>query len=153
MRRLLLIVTALTTVAVPASVATVTLAAPAGAASGLTCGKLSGSYTATVTFKKCIVPKADKKLDKSLAGDGSVLVGGGALTWSPSGDTTIVGTPTATSPGQGSCPNKWTEEDVTFTVTGGTSTLTQAGDTGVSRVCIDLKNFKIKLVKGTVATF
>jgi hypothetical protein len=77
-------------------------------------------------------------------------VTGGSLTWKPSKQTTTFGTPTTTSPGQGLCPKKWTEEDTTDTITGGTSTYTHAGDVVSSKTCN--KGSIIKLAPGTVAS-
>jgi hypothetical protein len=149
MRRLLLVVAAVATVAVPSSIAVVALAPPATAAVSLTCTKLSGSVSGPVTVKKCSVVKADKKLYKTLtATSGIDLASGGTLTWSSSGTTTVIGAPTVTSP-TGNCPTKDSEELATGTVTGGSSAVTHAGDTFRAEVCITSKN-KIKLAKGTV---
>jgi hypothetical protein len=149
MRRLILVVAAVATVAVPTSIAVVALAPPATAAVSLTCSKLSGTTNGPVTAKKCSVIKADKKTYKSLTAPSAIdLATGGTLTWSSSGTTTVIGAPTVTSP-TGNCPTKDTEELATGTVSGGTSAVTHAGDTFRAEVCISSKG-KIKLAKGTV---
>ncbi len=151
MRRLILVLAAVATVAVPTSIATVVLAPTAVAASGTTCAKLSGVVTSTITFKKCNFVTGKDKTNKTLSGRGLGLASGGTLTWSPSGQTTVVGAPTFTSPGQGACKPKNTEYIAHGTVTGGTSTHTQAGDTFSATVCVKSSNNKISLLKGTVA--
>jgi hypothetical protein len=88
------------------------------------------------------------KMNKSISGSGPSLVAGGPLTWAPSGQTTIVGGLTTTSPGQGVCQTNWSEEDTTGSVTGGTSPYTHAGDTFSSKICVN-KHLKLKLAPGT----
>ena len=143
-------VAALAMVAVPVGIATVTAAAPAGAAVSLTCTKLSGSETGSVTVKKCSVPKADKKTFKSLtAANATALATGGTLTWASSGDHVTVGTPVLTSAPPGTCPSKDTAEVATGTVTVGDGVVTHNGDTFKTTVCI-AKSGKLKNAKGTV---
>lgn len=149
MRRLIMIVAALATMAVPTTIAVVALSSPATAAVSLTCKKLTGSTNGPVTAKKCSVIKADKKLYKTLSAPSAIdLATGGTLTWSSSGTTTVVGAPTLSSP-TGNCPKKDTEELAVGTVTGGSSAVTHAGDTFQAEVCISPAG-KIKLAKGTV---
>jgi hypothetical protein len=149
MRRLILMVAAVATVAVPTGIAVVTMAPAAGAASGTTCSKMTGNISTNVVFKKCLFTSGKDKTNKTLSGKTSALATGGTLTWAPSGQTTIVGSPTFTSPGQGACKPKNTEYVAHATVTGGTSTHTKVGDTFASTVC--LKASKLSLLKGTVA--
>ena len=142
-------------VALPTSIVAVGLTAgPAAAGGTLVCQKVGGSGSGTVTIKKCndtVVingkVKADKN-NKTITGSGPSLVAGGALTWQPSQQTTIVGGLTTTSPGQGICPTNWSEEDTTGSVTGGTSPYTHAGDTFSSKICVN-KHLKLKLAPGT----
>ena len=155
MRRVILGVATLATLAVPVAIATVTLAPAANAGSSLTCTKLKGTETGTVTVSKCSVVSADKKTYKSLSGSALNLATGGTLTWTSSGATTIVGPPTLSTP-TGGCkatkPGKaptQTETLATGTVTGGTSAVTHAGDTYRIEICITTKNGKLALVKGT----
>ena len=149
MRRLIMLLAALATVVVPASIVVLAQAAPANAAVSLTCTKLKGTETGSVTVKKCSVSKADKKLYKSVTAPHALdLATGGTLTWSSSGTTTTVGAPTLTSP-SGNCPTKDSEELAVGRVTGGTSAVTHAGDTFRAEVCITSSG-KITLAKGTV---
>jgi len=160
MRRLAVMVAAVTAFAVPVSIAAVTLtASPASASGTLTCAKLSGSGIGTITIKKCndLAPKPPKgtlkpdKNNKEMTGNGLDLVPGmsGTLTWSPSGETTIVESLTATAEGQGSCKNsKFYEEVATGEVIGGTSPYTSAGQTYSVNVCVASKSLKISLPPG-----
>ena len=150
MRRLFMAATLAATLAVPATL--VATSSPAFAASSITCKKLSGTITGTITISKC-KPKAPKgEKDKTLSGQAANLAAGGTLTWAPSGKTTIVGSPNTTSPGQGACKAGSTEYDSTGTVTGGTSTYTHAGDAFSSKDCVDGSG-NITLLKGTTADF
>jgi hypothetical protein len=143
------VVATVAAVAVPTSIAVVTLAPQAGATVSLTCNKLKGTTSGPVSATKCSVSKADKKLFKTLTAPSAIsLATGGTLTWSSSGETVTIGSP-ALSSGSGGCPKKDTEEIATGLVTGGTSTVTNAGDTFRADVCI-AGNGKIKLAKGTV---
>ncbi len=149
MRRFIMMVAAVATVAVPTSIALVVTSPPAFAGVSLTCTKLKGTTNGPVTVKKCSVTKADKTLYKTLTASSAIdLATGGTLTWSSSGQTVTVGSPTLTSP-SGNCPAKDSEELAQGTVTGGSSTITHAGDTFRAEVCISSKG-KISLAKGTV---
>ncbi len=150
-RRLIMVVAAVATVAVPSSIALVTQAPPAFASVSLTCAKLKGTTSGPVVVKKCSVSKANKKLYKTLTAPSAIsLATGGTLTWSSSGQTVTVGSPALSSP-TGNCKPKDTEELATGTVTGGTSTVTHAGDSFRAEVCITSKG-KISLAKGTVVS-
>ena len=149
MRRLILVGAVVATMAIPTSIAVTTLAPQAGAAVSLTCAKLKGTTNGPVTASKCSVSKADRKLFKKLTAPSAIsLATGGTLTWSSSGETVTIGSPNLVS-GSGGCPPKDTEEIATGTVTGGTSTVTNAGDTFRADVCI-AGNGKVKNAKGTV---
>jgi hypothetical protein len=155
-RRLTFLAAAVMAVAVPTSVAAVSLTAGPAAASGtLTCSKLSGSGAGTIIIKKCndtTIIKGKVKPDhqnKTISGQGPSLVAGGTLTWAPSGQTINVGNLVTTSPGQGVCPTKWSEEDTTGQVTAGsTSPYVHTGDTFSSKICVSSK-LKVKLAPGT----
>jgi hypothetical protein len=149
MRRLIFVGATVAALAVPTSLAVVTLAPQAGATVSLTCAKLKGTTNGPVTATKCSVSKADKKLFKNLTAPSAIsLATGGTLTWSSSGETVTIGTPSLVS-GSGGCPKKDTEEIATGVVTGGSSTVTNAGDTFRADVCI-AGNGKIKNAKGSV---
>jgi hypothetical protein len=80
MRRLLMGVAALTTVALPISVAVVVAAPAANAGVSLTCAKIKGSETGSVTVLKCSVSKADKKTYKeATAAHASALITGSSV--------------------------------------------------------------------------
>jgi hypothetical protein len=148
MRRLLMGVAALTTVALPISVAVVVAAPAANAGVSLTCAKIKGSETGSVTVLKCSVSKADKKTYKeATVSNAAALVAGGTLHWSSSGATTIVSAPTLSTPPAGTCSAKDTAERATGSVTGGSSAVTHAGDTFKATVCIS-KSGKISEAKG-----
>ena len=117
MRRALLMVAAAATLSVPASAAIIGTSVPAWASSGVTCGKLAGSFPGTVTFGKC-TPK--NKADKAATTSAASLATGGTLTWGPSGGTTTLKVSIA-APGQGACKKGSSEYIVTGSVTGGTS--------------------------------
>jgi hypothetical protein len=135
-------------VAVPISIASIGVTS-ATASGSTTCSKLSGSITGTLTFKKCVFASGKDKTNKSLSGNATLLLNGGTLTWASSGQTTVVAAPSVSNPGQGSCKPKNQEYIATGSVTGGSSTHTQAGDTFSASVCV--KGSKIALLKGTVA--
>lgn len=155
MRRLLIVLAAVTTVAVPTSIAVVAAAPAASAHSSLTCAKLKGTELGTVEASHCsVIPTADKKTYKDLSGNSTQLATGGTLKWT-GGATVIVGKPTLSSP-TGGCkatkPGKaptQTEELAVGTVLGGTSVLTHAGDQFRAEVCLTIKTGKVALVKGT----
>jgi len=135
---------------VPVSIATVTLAPAANAGVSLTCAKLSGTETGSVTVKKCAVPKADKKTFKSLAAtNAAALATGGTLTWASSGDKVTVSAPTLGAAPAGACPAKDPGENATGTVVGGDGVVTHNGDPFKTTVCIS-KSGKISAAKGTV---
>jgi hypothetical protein len=157
MRRVPLALAAVVMLAVPTSILAVTLsAAPAGATAKLVCTKLSGSGAGTITIKKCndtVVINGKVKPDKnnkSMSGAATALVAGatGTLHWTPSGQTTIVKSLSATAVGQGSCKAKDTQYDATGEVTGGTSKYTAAGQMYSVKVCVTTK-LKVSLAPGT----
>lgn len=119
------------------------------APTGVTCTKLSGKVSGTLTLKTCT---PGPKTAKSATAPGSLLTSGGTLTWATGGRTTTV-TVVATSPGQGACKKGGVEHDVTGTVTGGTSTITGIGDGVVIHACQVTKSGAVTLVGGTSATF
>ena len=147
MRRLLVAAATALALSVPASVAVIGTSAPAWAASSVSCGKLTGTVTGTITIGKC-TPKS--KVNKSASASAAALTAGGTLTWSSSGGTTTV-TMTVTSPGQGGCKKGYSEFDANGHVTGGTSTYTHVGDVTSTRACVNVAANKIALLKGTQA--
>ena len=112
----------------------------------LPCAKISGKATGEIKISKCLPKTKQDKLARGLA---SSLFSGGTFTWSKSNQTTVVAT-TVTSPGQGSCSAKHTEEDVSGTATGGTSTYTTPGSPVSIRLC-ESHSGSLKLLKGSIA--
>jgi len=149
MRRLLLAVSIVTATAIPSSIAIVGSSSPASAASSVSCTKLSGTITGTVTITKCTPKSSTNKSASALA---TSIVGSGTLTWTTSGGTTDISVGTPTSPGQGGCKKGNVEYDITGSVTGGTSTYTAAGDDITGRACLKTATGALSLVKGTALT-
>jgi hypothetical protein len=73
------------------------------------CAKMSGRVSSYVRFKSCT---PTSPTNKSATAPSSVLVSGGTLNWARSGQTSLVSLK-ASSPGQGGCKKRDTEEDVT----------------------------------------
>ena len=139
MRRLMLAVAAL---AVPISATAVGFGGSAGAASPVSCTKVTGTTTGSLTFKGC------GTLGKGSAPAAS-LASGGTITWKgkKSGSTTF--SVTVTSPGQGGCSAGSTEYDATGTVTADTSGKVGVGSAVSGRAC-GSGSGAITLVKHTV---
>lgn len=148
MRRLFLAMTATLALAVPASLVAIGSTAPAGAASSVSCKKLTGSATGTFTISKCS-PKS--KTNKTASGTSANLAtGGGTITWSPSNGTTTV-TVTFNQATTNGCKKGSTEYDVQGSVTGGNSTYTKVGDAVSGRACLSGSG-ALSLVKKTSLT-
>jgi hypothetical protein len=149
MRRILMAAAALGALSIPASVAVIGSSSQAFASSSLSCAKLKGTDTSTVTVLKCSpLTKAEKKPYKEATGSSTELATGGTLTWS-GGTTTIISKPSTTTETPGACKTGDEEVIANGTVTGGTATVTHAGDSYSADICLDLKNGKVSLVKGT----
>jgi large repetitive protein len=113
----------------------------------LTCARLVGRATTQIKLTACTPFSAQ---DRQAIGPGSFLVSGGTLTWHHSLQTTIV-TLTSTSPGQGSCPRRYVEHDVSGDVSGGTAADTLVGDPVSIRYCQSSRSGAVRLVTGTTA--
>jgi hypothetical protein len=147
MRRFLVAITAMTVVALPASVAAVSLASPASAAaSSVSCKKLSGNISGNVTISKC---KPKSKTNKSASAPATSLASGGTITWASSGQTTTV-TLSINQSGT-ACPKGDNEYIVTGSVTGGTSSYTKSGDAVNGEACLTGSG-NLSLVKKTSIT-
>ena len=144
MRRLFLVVATITTLAVPASIASVALSGPAWASSGVACKKLSGTISGNFTVTKC-TPKSSKN-KKAVGSSLNLAGGGGTITWSPSGGTTSLNV-SFTQSGS-SCAKGSSEYVVSGTVTGGSSTYTSTNDPVSAEACVTGSG-KLSLVKGT----
>lgn len=157
MRRFVLVAATAVTLCLPISVGVVANSSPAYAVSGLTCASVSGRFNTSIAIRKCTVPSTDDKSYRSASVVVSTLTSGGTFTWSKSGATTTLGPATISSPGRGRCASHDTEQDITATVTGGTSVVTGAGDTFSAALCVykttpGYMSDMTKLVKGTTAT-
>jgi hypothetical protein len=97
------------------------------------CSSVKGNTAGTISVGKC---SPESKVDKAATGPGAETASGLTLTWSPSGQTTVLSALSVSSPGQGGCPAGSTEYDVTGTVTGGTSTYTSVGGTVSAHLCV-----------------
>jgi len=132
MRRVLLAVAALT---IPVSAVTVAFGSPAlakaKAEKSITCKKLSGSISATITVSSC----NGNTGGGSQALDATALATGGTITWSNSQSTTL-GTPTLGSVTSKKCKATGdTAESFTMAVTADTTGLSVLG-TATGQVCI-----------------
>ncbi len=157
MRRVLLAAAAVLSLSIPTSVGLLSNSSPAFASSTLTCTKVSGDFNTSITIRNCSVPSADEKTYKSASVVVSTLTSGGTFTWSKSRATTTLGPATISSPGRGRCGRFDTEQDITASVTGGTSIVTSEGDTFSADVCVykttpSYMSGMTKLVKGTTAS-
>jgi hypothetical protein len=135
---------------IPASVVNVTVSGTASAASGVTCSKIVGTTSGTVTIEKC-TPSAGKEYKKASA-PATDLATGGTITWNGKATTTI-----------GDVDRRWGddtgflqegEDEYTFkgTITAASTTGTgipAKGDAVSAEACVSSSG-KITLVPGTV---
>ncbi len=105
------------------------------------CAKLTGKASGTMTISKC-TPKLAANRSATSAASGSTL------TWKGSGQTTVESLNATSSPGQGGCPAGSVEQDISGSVTGGTSTYTAVGDAVAAQTCVSGSG-ALSLVKGT----
>jgi hypothetical protein len=112
------------------------------------CSKLRGTTTRHITISRCSVAKGEKKGYRKLEGNASELTAGGTLTWKPDGATVIVSQPALFTPSQNPCKTGDTVQSVTGSVTGGTSAVTNVGDTYHAEICTSPKG-KLSLAPGT----
>ena len=109
--------------------------------SSVLCAKVTGSATGTMTLSKCTPKTAGDKTATAAAF-------GSTWTWKASRQTTVASLDAPSSPGQGACGSGQTEEDVSGSVTGGTSTYTAVGDAVTAQICVTASG-QLSLVKGT----
>ena len=117
----------------------------------VTCTKVSGSSTGTIVVSKCS-PKAKTNKSGSFTGTSWAPGGSGTLLWRTSAQSSMFALADFGQLGQGACKVKSTEEILSGTVTGGTSTYTRTGDPFAFHICVT-KHHKVSLVKGTTASF
>jgi hypothetical protein len=127
--------------AIPVSAASIGFAGPAGASAPVSCTKVTGTITGTLTFKGC------GTLGKGSAPAAS-LASGGTITWKGKKSGTTTFTVTVTSPGQGACAKGSTEYDATGSVTGDTSGKVTVGSAVSGKACVDAAG-NVTLVKHT----
>jgi hypothetical protein len=156
MRRLLTVAAIAAAISIPASVASVgVVSGTAFASSGVTCAKLKGTISTTVTVSKCS-PSAGKGY-KSASAPSADLATGGSITWSNSGATTTIGNASyaAVTPNVCKKPTDNTEFSFTGTVTAASTSGTgipAVGDSVSALVCVNTESGgsgDISLVKGT----
>jgi hypothetical protein len=132
----------------PMSAATLSFVGVAGAASGVTCTKISGSIAGTKgTLSGCTDPA-------NTGGKGTfpiaALTGGsGSITWNGTGTTALSGV-TATTVTPNKCPKGDTEYKVNGNITGGTGKAAKSikkGWTLQALVCVTAAG-KFSLLKG-----
>ena len=140
MRRILLTAAAVAAIAVPASVATVGLASPAGAAAvTITCTTITGTATTTITVSGCTGGNTG---GSSLPVNSLALANGGTITWT-SGSTTTIGKPVLTTTSAKKCPgyvkggtSNPTADKFAASVTGDTGNGIKVPGTSTGAICI-----------------
>jgi hypothetical protein len=149
MRRILLTAAIGLGAAVPigAAVATVAPQVASAASSSVSCSKLTGTATTSVTISKCS-PK-NKQYVSASAPTASLASGGGTITWSPSTKTSTISV-TFKQAKKNRCTKGATEYDAKGKVTGGTASYTKTGDKVVVDVCV-ASSGAVTLVPGTKA--
>jgi hypothetical protein len=135
------------------SVAVATVAAPSAVAAtaSVHCHTLTGNVSTTFTLARCR-PRNGQYLTASGPGTYFALnLGSETLTWSPSGQTSVLNGITANTNLQ-TCPNGVYETDIIGNVSsGGTSPYPPAFDKVKIRACVDSSG-NLSLVPGTRAT-
>jgi hypothetical protein len=146
MRKILVVAAA---VAIPMSAAMVGIvgvSGTAGAASPVTCAKVSGSLTGTVHFKGCSTPFGKgNAVGTSLATDGTI-------SWAGKHPGSVSLSGSVTSPGQGICATgskEYDASDVVTAVTGSAASVIRVGDGGSGKFCVT-KTGHLALVQGSV---
>ncbi len=146
MRRVMLAVAALSIPMSAAMVGIVGASGTAGAASPVTCAKVSGSLTGTVHFKGCSTP-----FGKGNA-VGTSLATGGTISWAGKHPGSVSLSGSVTSPGRGICATgskDYDASDVVTAVTGSAASVIKVGDGGSGKFCVT-KAGHLALVQGSV---
>jgi hypothetical protein len=160
MRRSFKIVAAVAALAMPASLAAVSLSGTAGASVPTTikCSKMSGNINTTIKITGAKCKAKPPKGYGNVSFTATSLIGGGTINWTGAGDSITVSAPTTTgtTPPQGGCAHGYIEQDSTGTVTAGTDHAgtydsSLVGGTYSSRTCVNGAG-KITLVKHTSFT-
>jgi hypothetical protein len=149
MRRMMLAAAILTVPLATSTAGLIAAAGPAGASPPVSCTKVTGSLSGTVTFKGC-----STKFGKGSA-QGTALASGGTIAWNGRHKGSVSFSGSVTSPGQGACPTGSTEYDASDTVTvltGAAANILQVGDVITARVCVSSTG-ALTLVKHSIVTF
>ncbi len=117
------------------------------AAASLACSKAAGKSASQIKFAHC-TPFSTH--DRVAFAPGSFVRSGGTLTWRRSGQSAVV-TASSTSPGQGACPAKFSEVELTGTITGGTSQYALVGDPVSIDFCVSNRTGAVRLLAGSTA--
>jgi hypothetical protein len=146
MRRIMLVAAALSIPLAASTAGLVALSGPAGASAPVSCSKVTGTTTGTLTFKGC-----GGGLGKG-TGPAAALAGTGTITWKGhhKGTTTITIT-SVTNPAVSRCATGSTEFDATGSVTGDTSGKVTVGSPVSGDACVTAAG-AVTLVKHTVFT-
>ena len=106
--------------AMPASLAVLSLPGSAGATgTPVMCSKLSGKISTTIKVTGASCKAKPPKAYKTLTGTSSALAAGGTLNWNAAGGSLTITAPTLTT-GPGTCPKGWTEQTADGTIMSGT---------------------------------
>ena len=155
MRRSYKIAAAAAALAMPASLAAVSLSGTAGAtATPVACSKLSGNINTTIKVTGAKCKAKPPKAYKTLSGTAGALAAGGTLNWNDAGATITISAPSLSQ--TATCPKGWTEETADGTVTGatdgtggGTYDANLNGTAYHAEICFNNKSGAVKLVKHT----
>ena len=146
MRKILMAAAALAIPISATTVAAVGASGIAGAASPVTCAKVSGSLTGTLHFKGCNTPFATGNAV------GTSLANGGTISWAGKHPGSVSLSGSVTSSGQGICAigsKEYDASDVVTAVTGSAASVIKVGDGGSGTFCVT-KTGHLALVKGSV---
>jgi hypothetical protein len=155
MRRYLFVAATAIALCVPSSLATMIVGGPAFASSSITCSKLTGFTNLTIAISRC-TPRGGTGYEWLVGAAGPILSGGGPMTWEPSFALTEIGDTNVTLVLSDACKDPTGNEEISLTgtvteaSTSGTG-IPAVGDTFSALICENLRNGKVKLVKGTEA--
>lgn len=153
MRRMYKIAAAAAALAMPASLAAVSLSGTAGASTPVLCSKLSGNVNTTIKVTGAKCKAKPPKAYKTLSGTAGALAAGGTLNWNSAGASISISTPSLSQ--TATCPKGYTEETADGTIADATDSVGDTYDTNLigtayhAEICFNNKSGKVKLVKGT----
>jgi hypothetical protein len=153
MRRSFKIAAVAAALAMPASLAAVSLSGTAGAATPVACSKLSGNINTTIKVTGAKCKAKPPKAYKTLSGTAGALASGGTLTWNDAGASITISAPTLSQ--TATCPKGWTEETANGTIASATDAAGITYDANLvgtdysAEICFNNKSGAVKLVKKT----